>query len=88
LQHPEGRTLQITFSNNGITGVYERDGLIQYVSHTSVGSSGSPCFNDQWELVAVHHAQVPATFGVKCEGILFQRIYQDISDILSQYLEN
>lgn len=82
LQHPEGQTLRVTFSNNGITGVYERDGLIQYVSDTAVGSSGSPCFNDNWELVAVHHAQVPATFGVKCEGILFQAIYQDISDIL------
>lgn len=87
LQHPEGKTLQVTFSNNGITGVYERDGLIQYVSDTAVGSSGSPCFNDNWELVAVHHAQVPATFGVKCEGILFKAIYQDISGILSQYLD-
>jgi endonuclease G len=87
LQHPEGQTLRVTFSNNGITGVYERDGLIQYVSDTSVGSSGSPCFNDSWELVAVHHAQVPATFGVKCEGILFKAVYQDIEPILRQYLE-
>nr|WP_242025083.1 trypsin-like peptidase domain-containing protein [Leptolyngbya sp. FACHB-60] len=86
LQHPDGQTLRITFSNNGITGVYERDGLLQYVSDTSVGSSGSPCFNDKWELVAVHHAQVPATFGVKCEGILFQAIYQDIADILDKSL--
>ena len=87
LQHPEGQTLRVTFSNNGITGVYERDGLIQYVSDTSVGSSGSPCFNDNWELVAVHHAQVPATFGVKCEGILFKAVYQDIETILRQYLK-
>ncbi len=86
LQHPEGHTLRVTFSNNGITGVYERDSLLQYVSDTSVGSSGSPCFNDRWELVAVHHAQVPATFGVKCEGILFQAIYQDIADLLDQSL--
>jgi endonuclease G, mitochondrial len=87
LQHPDGQTLRVTFSNNGITGVYEQDGLLQYVSDTAVGSSGSPCFNDNWELVAVHHAQVPATFGVKCEGILFQAIYQDIADILGRYLE-
>ena len=86
LQHPEGQTLRVTFSNNGITGVYERDGLIQYVSDTAVGSSGSPCFNDNWEIVAVHHAQIPAAFGVKCEGILFKSIYQDISAILLQYL--
>jgi endonuclease G len=85
LQHPEGQTLRVTFSNNGITGVYERDGLIQYVSDTSVGSSGSPCFNDNWELVAIHHAQVPATFGVKCEGILSQAIYEDIAEIVERY---
>lgn len=82
LQHPDGQTLKVTFSNNGITGVYERDGLIQYVSDTSVGSSGSPCFNDNWELVAIHHAQVSATFGVKCEGILFKSIYSEISSFL------
>ena len=86
LQHPEGQTLRVTFSNNGITGVYEQDGLIQYVSDTALGSSGSPCFNDNWELVAIHHAQMSAPFGVKCEGILFEAIYRDISDILQQYL--
>jgi V8-like Glu-specific endopeptidase len=86
LQHPEGQTLQVTFSNNGITGVYERDGLIQYVSDTSVGSSGSPCFNDNWELVAIHHAQASAPFGVRGEGILFKAIYQDIKETLPKYL--
>lgn len=83
VQHPDGQTMRVTFSNQGITGVYERDGLIQYVSETSVGSSGSPCFNDCWELVAIHHAQVPATFGVKCEGILFKAIHQQIATILA-----
>lgn len=85
LQHPDGQTLKVTFSNNGITGVYERDGLIQYVSDTSSGSSGSPCFNDNWELVAMHHAHVSATFGIKCEGILFKSIYQEIQSILLAY---
>jgi V8-like Glu-specific endopeptidase len=85
LQHPDGQTLKGTFSNNGITGVYERDGLIQYVSDTSSGSSGSPCFNDNWELVAMHHAHVSATFGIKCEGILFKSIYQEIQPILLAY---
>lgn len=82
LQHPEGQMMKVAFSNNGIVDVYERDGLIQYVSETSVGSSGSPCFNDQWELVALHHAQVAATFGVKCEGILYQSIYEEIASFL------
>lgn len=82
LQHPEGQMMQVAFSNHGITGVYERDSLIQYVSKTSIGSSGSPCFNDQWELVALHHAQFAATFGVKCEGILYQSIHEEITSFL------
>ncbi len=85
LQHPEGQTMQAAFSNNGITGVYERDGLIQYVSQTALGSSGSPCFNDNWELVAMHHAQMAANFGgVKCEGILYKAIYEEIMPFLPQ----
>ncbi|MEL7071707.1 MAG: trypsin-like peptidase domain-containing protein [Cyanobacteria bacterium J06581_3] len=82
LQHPEGRMMQVSFSNHGITGVYRRDSLIQYVSETSIGSSGSPCFNDRWELVALHHAQFAASFGVKCEGILYQSIYEEITSFL------
>ncbi|MEO1743837.1 MAG: effector-associated domain EAD1-containing protein [Cyanobacteria bacterium J06629_9] len=85
LQHPDGQPMQVTLGENGITGVYERDGLIQYISNTSVGSSGSPCFNDRWEVIALHHAQVAATFGVRCEGILFKAIYREIAPILAQY---
>jgi len=87
LQHPEGQTMRLTVGNNGITGVYERDGLVQYVSDTAIGSSGSPCFNDSWELVSIHHAQVAATFGVKSEGILVEAIHRDIAEILSQHVK-
>jgi len=82
LQHPDGETMKIVFGTNGITGVYEHDGLIQYSSQTSTGSSGSPCFNDNWQLVALHHAQRATTFGVVCEGVLFSAIYPQIADVL------
>lgn len=83
LQHPDGEAMKIVFGTNGITGVYEHDGLIQYISQTSTGSSGSPCFNDNWQLIALHHAQRATTFGVVCEGILFSAIYPQIMDVLS-----
>lgn len=82
LQHPDGEEMKIVFGTNGITGVYEQQGLVQYISKTSTGSSGSPCFNDDWQLVALHHAQRATTFGVVCEGILFSAIYPQIADIL------
>ncbi len=33
--------------------------FIHYTTDTKRGSSGSPVFNDQWQVVAVHHSGVP-----------------------------
>jgi len=82
LQHPDGDAMKVVFGTNGVTGVYQQTGLIQYISQTSTGSSGSPCFNDDWQLVALHHAQRATAFGVVCEGILFSAIYPQIVDVL------
>jgi V8-like Glu-specific endopeptidase len=82
LQHPEGDSMKIAISSNGVREVYENIGLIQYVSRTSGGSSGSPCFNEDWQIVALHHAQRAGSFGTICEGILFKSIYQEISSYL------
>ncbi|HDQ71845.1 MAG TPA: serine protease [Chloroflexi bacterium] len=54
IQHPDGRPKQISFRNNFVEYVDGR--VLQYVTHTERGSSGSPVFNDRWELVALHHA--------------------------------
>ena len=32
---------------------------MHYETDTAPGSSGSPVFNDQWEVVALHHSGVP-----------------------------
>ena len=33
----------------------------QYLADTEQGSSGSPVYNDQWEIIALHHQAVPQT---------------------------
>ena len=81
IQHPEGNTLKIALSSDGISGIYKDTGLIQYLSRAAGGSSGSPCFNDQWELIALHHAERAKAFGSIREGILFSSIYEEISKI-------
>ena len=81
IQHPEGNTLKIALSSDGISGIYKDTGLIQYLSRAAGGSSGSPCFNDQWELIALHHAERAKAFGSIREGILFSSIYDEISKI-------
>ncbi|BAY21537.1 hypothetical protein NIES2100_12920 [Calothrix sp. NIES-2100] len=78
LQHPEGDSMKLSISRDGITGVYHHSGLVQYVNKTALGSSGSPCFDEDWCLVALHHAQRAKTFGTIREGILFAAIYQEI----------
>ncbi|MBG0568429.1 trypsin-like peptidase domain-containing protein [Actinoplanes aureus] len=57
--HPGGRRKEITIREN--TLVYQLDDFLHYTSDTQRGSSGSPAFNDQWEVVALHHAAIPAT---------------------------
>ncbi len=37
--------------------------FLYYTTDTEPGSSGSPCFNDQWELIALHHSGVPQMDG-------------------------
>jgi V8-like Glu-specific endopeptidase len=81
IQHPNSGPLMFAFSSNGVTGLYD-DGRIQYSSKAAGGSSGAPCFNDKWNLVAIHHAERSTWSGVKREGIQFSHIYPRIKDHL------
>ena len=54
IQHPRGRRKEIAIRNNLVTYVYET--VVRYRTDTEPGSSGSAAFNDDWELVALHHA--------------------------------
>ncbi len=56
IQHPEGSTKQVALRENQIVGLVEN--CIHYQTDTQPGSSGSPVFNDQWDVVALHHAGV------------------------------
>ena len=57
IQHPNGERKQIALRENQVIDVL--DDFLQYHTDTSPGSSGSPVFNDQWEIVALHHSGVP-----------------------------
>lgn len=78
LQHPQGGPMMLALSKNGVTTVDAGNGKIQYVTRAAGGSSGSPCFNEQWNLVALHHAEVSQAFGSIREGILMKSIFDRI----------
>jgi endonuclease G len=57
IQHPNGWPKMITIRNNIL--LYRTDDALLYDTDTEVGSSGSPVFNDEWDVVALHHYGEP-----------------------------
>lgn len=52
--HPGGGPLALSLEDNRVIDLLEP--RVHYRAPTLPGSSGSPVFNSQWELVALHHA--------------------------------
>ena len=78
LQHPDRQPLKLAVSGNGVDKVIQERGLVQYSTRALGGSSGAPCFNDNWEVVALHHAQRARSLYSIREGIIFKSIYDEI----------
>ena len=54
--HPAGAGLKFSIRGNDLLA-YEKGGSkVHYTAPTEPGSSGSPVFTSQWQLMAVHHA--------------------------------
>jgi endonuclease G, mitochondrial len=72
VQHPRGEKKQVALRENRIIDGPDR--YVHYSADTEPGSSGSPVFNDQWEVVALHHASVKAPEHTEFGGILNEGI--------------
>ncbi|MFO0915512.1 MAG: DNA/RNA non-specific endonuclease [Pirellulales bacterium] len=57
IQHPLGEMKQVIIRENRLLDML--DLFTHYEADTEPGSSGSPVFNNQWEVVALHHSGVP-----------------------------
>jgi endonuclease G, mitochondrial len=82
VHHPDGEVMQVSLSTSGVVQASEKYSRVWYVNKTQAGSSGSPCFNRDWELVALHHAAMSRGFGSIREGILLSAILAEISGFL------
>jgi endonuclease G, mitochondrial len=93
VQHPRGWLKMIALRNNHL--VYRTDRTLLYETDTEEGSSGSPVFNDDWELVALHHwaqpflehqddrgQKIPVSINVN-EGVRISAIYKDLQTRLA-----
>lgn len=59
VQHPAGEPMQLALDTEAVIKVNDNSTRVQYRTNTLPGSSGSPCFNKDWELVALHHSGDP-----------------------------
>ena len=57
IHHPGGEHKQLSIRENKFTKITST--TIWYKSDTAQGSSGAPVFNDQWQLVGLHHSGIP-----------------------------
>lgn len=82
IQHPGGQYKQIGMYHNVVT--YADRNVVQYLTDTEPGSSGSPVFNSQWQVVALHHSggmlREPGTSQslLRNEGININRVIEGI----------
>jgi endonuclease G len=56
IHHPDGDYMQLSIRENLFVKISPTS--IWYKTDTAPGSSGSPVFNDQWQVVALHHMGV------------------------------
>jgi hypothetical protein len=55
LQHPNTEPLKLAVDTAGVLELLANGTRIRYATNTEPGSSGSPCFNIDWKLIALHH---------------------------------
>jgi hypothetical protein len=59
--HPASGALQFSLHDSVLLDVDDDERLMHYRTPTDPGSSGSPVFNANWQVVALHHAGSPVT---------------------------
>jgi Trypsin-like peptidase domain/Effector-associated domain 1 len=55
LQHPRKDPLKLALDTEGVLQVNGNGTRVRYATNTAGGSSGSPCFDLKWNLIALHH---------------------------------
>jgi V8-like Glu-specific endopeptidase len=83
--HPASGALQFSLHDSVLLNVCDDERLMHYRTPTDPGSSGSPVFNANWQVVALHHAGSPNTprlhgtgFYEANEGITIRAIRQKV----------
>jgi len=97
IQHPAGEVKQIAIRRNDFVGPLDGDpNRFTYLTDTLPGSSGSPVFNDDWEVVGLHRGarKLPEPAYLRGEtikynnvGVVMRAILQDLPPALRAEIE-
>jgi hypothetical protein len=81
VQHPDGSPMKLALDTDAVISVNANRTRVKYATNTEAGSSGSPCFTLDWELVALHHFGDPAWVEpVYNQGVPAQLIRKKIAE--------
>lgn len=62
IQYPEGGEKEYAIAENRLIDLLD-SGFLHYETDTLEGSSGSPAYSNDWQLVGLHHASIPEMDG-------------------------
>lgn len=83
IQHPGSQPKKVAIRDNELIDILPN--FLHYRTDTNPGASGAPVFNDQWEVVALHHLGVPRKnkegHALKTDGKTWDRFSDDGDDI-------
>ncbi len=80
VQHPQGQPMKLALDTQAVVEVNQNHARVRYRTNTEPGSSGSPVFDQNWHLVALHHSGEPAFRPSWNEGIPFSTIMELLTE--------
>jgi hypothetical protein len=78
VQHPEGSPQKVAFGFSQSEGTDSGKIRLRYQVNTLKGSSGSPCFNEKFEWIALHNMGDPNWNPKYNQGVVAGRIVDDL----------
>lgn len=59
VHHPQAGPMKVALNMDSVIGLNANGTRVRYAATSEAGSAGSPCFDVDWKLVALHHARRP-----------------------------
>ncbi|MDO6433168.1 trypsin-like peptidase domain-containing protein [Flavitalea sp. BT771] len=79
IQHPDKQPMKVAIGFNRIIGSDAHKRRLRYSVNTMEGSSGSPCFDEGFNWIALHNTGDPNYYAKYNQGVVAGRIVEDLA---------